>query len=369
MKVNAAESLRGLACLAVVFSHIALTFYPQLHYYFANTLPDFAVMEWIYNSPFGFFYSGNAAVFVFFVLSGYVLSLSMLKHNMTGEKLQNALAKRYPRLAIPALGSCLVVWAVLHIPVNGDQVSGWFRAMVEQDLSLWEVVKYGAFMPFVFGTSKYNPALWTMQIELFGSVVIYFFCYLQGLRLAQLVFFALMMILADLASQSLTIGVMCFFIGYFTYRSTVKINEGILVLVFLWGLYLAGYHDDSDSYAYMTRFFKQDMTDYCHYFGGILISVAVLKSRFLDRLLDQAPLVYLGKLSFSIYLLHFAVIYSIGVPLVNVLLQAQWSYGYASALAVIAILVVTFLAAAVYSRYVDDFAIRWSKRFAKWLKV
>lgn len=48
-KINAAESIRGLACLAVVLSHLSLAF----------------------------FYSGTGAVFVFFVLSGAGLWASL----------------------------------------------------------------------------------------------------------------------------------------------------------------------------------------------------------------------------------------------------------------------------------------------------
>ena len=32
-KLNAVESIRGLACLAVVFSHLSLSFYPYLHHF------------------------------------------------------------------------------------------------------------------------------------------------------------------------------------------------------------------------------------------------------------------------------------------------------------------------------------------------
>ena len=33
VKLNAVESIRGLACLAVVFSHLSLSFYPYLHHF------------------------------------------------------------------------------------------------------------------------------------------------------------------------------------------------------------------------------------------------------------------------------------------------------------------------------------------------
>jgi peptidoglycan/LPS O-acetylase OafA/YrhL len=101
-KLNAAESIRGLACLAVVFSHLSLSFYPYLHHFSPD---DRAHGHWDYfmhHSPFAFWYSGTAAVFVFFVLSGFVLSYAILRHDDVPRKVTEMAIKRYPRLAIPA---------------------------------------------------------------------------------------------------------------------------------------------------------------------------------------------------------------------------------------------------------------------------
>jgi peptidoglycan/LPS O-acetylase OafA/YrhL len=43
-----------------------------------SAVPQYNFFALLHNSPLAFFYSGTGAVFVFFVLSGYVLSLSNL---------------------------------------------------------------------------------------------------------------------------------------------------------------------------------------------------------------------------------------------------------------------------------------------------
>jgi peptidoglycan/LPS O-acetylase OafA/YrhL len=114
-KLHSAESLRGLACIAVVFSHLLGTFYPQLHSFYESELPKFELAETIYNSPFTFLYSGTGAVFIFFVLSGYVLTLSSLKSTDYFKRFKVSIVKRYPRLAIPALFSCLLMYLCLQV--------------------------------------------------------------------------------------------------------------------------------------------------------------------------------------------------------------------------------------------------------------
>ena len=90
-KLNAAESIRGLACLAVVFSHLSLSFYPYLHHFSPDDRAHGSWDYFIHHSPFAFWYSGTAAVFVFFVLSGFVLSYAILApsaHNLQSWKIQ-----------------------------------------------------------------------------------------------------------------------------------------------------------------------------------------------------------------------------------------------------------------------------------------
>ena len=113
VKLNSAESIRGLACLAVVFSHLSLSFFPFLHHFNPAEVSTSTWQSLIHHSPFAFWYSGTAAVFLFFVLSGFVLSYAILRKPAQAEfKIKSMLIKRYPRLAIPAVISCLVVWVV-----------------------------------------------------------------------------------------------------------------------------------------------------------------------------------------------------------------------------------------------------------------
>lgn len=126
-KLHSPESLRGIACIVVVFSHLLGVFFPQLHNFYTSNLPKYEIAESIHNSPFTFFYSGTGAVFVFFVLSGYVLTLSSLKAKNTVKRFWLSIMKRYPRLAIPALGSCLLMYLALHIDIDVSQTSEWFQ--------------------------------------------------------------------------------------------------------------------------------------------------------------------------------------------------------------------------------------------------
>ncbi|UUM28249.1 acyltransferase [Acinetobacter colistiniresistens] len=366
-KINAAESIRGLACLAVVLSHISLTFFPQLHNFDASRVPQYEFLAQLHHSPLAFFYSGTGAVFVFFVLSGFVLSLSSFKKQNSAAQLKTSLIKRYPRLAIPTFVSCVIAYLVCFIPVDVSHVSEWGAALANPHPQLSTALYEGSIGAFLFGDSSYNWVLWTMQIELLGSLVIYLACYFYGkLPILCGLFLILSVITAYLISQTVLLGILSFILGMGLFLYAVELSTVVSVVLFILGLYLCGAHNSSASYQFFTRFLGEQTYDYLNFVGGFCIVYAVLKGQWLAQCFDRTVWVFLGKISFSIYLIHLAVLYALGIPLFNFFyVQGGLSYLNAGLLASVVIMLLSILLAQPYSRYVDDAAIKISNKLAK----
>jgi peptidoglycan/LPS O-acetylase OafA/YrhL len=72
-RIGYLESIRGLAALQVLLLHFLAAFAPN----FVFALPaGAAIAGYIHLSPLYFLYDGYSAVYIFFVLSGYVLTRS-----------------------------------------------------------------------------------------------------------------------------------------------------------------------------------------------------------------------------------------------------------------------------------------------------
>src|SRR3981189_1343473 len=71
------ESIRGLAALQVLLLHFLAAFAPDLVFSLPATA---AVAGYIHLSPLYFLYDGSSAVYIFFALSGYVLTRSFERH-------------------------------------------------------------------------------------------------------------------------------------------------------------------------------------------------------------------------------------------------------------------------------------------------
>jgi hypothetical protein len=67
------DGLRGVAALVVLFGHLLITLLPPVIYLGGGVGAALYLIE-IGKTPLGMLWNGNAAVCVFFILSGYVLS-------------------------------------------------------------------------------------------------------------------------------------------------------------------------------------------------------------------------------------------------------------------------------------------------------
>lgn len=368
VKLNSAESIRGLACLAVVFSHLSLSFFPYLHHFDVTETTDSTLVFLIHHSPFAFWYSGTAAVFLFFVLSGFVLSYAILrKPDQIKYKIRSMLIKRYPRLAIPAVASCLIVWMFFQLfDVESSQVSGWLHAYVSQDIDLQRALYEGAIGSFLFAQSDTNWVLWTMHIELFGSLLLFMLLYLYQINrflffIGSLLFPAVAFYFKD---ESFFLGILSFVIGIYFYLYAKTLPYIIAIMIFIFGLYLAGTHNTSWSYQWIYIFLGERTYEYGNFIGGVLIVYSILMSPKLSNHFDHNWLVWFGKLSFSIYLLHLIVLYVIGLPMFNYLLGIGVDYAHAALMASVIFIIFTVCASEYFSRWIDQSSIRISQQLA-----
>lgn len=173
-KIIELEALRGIAAIVVLLHHFMLGFTPRLH---GLLYPDQPYS--IFGTPLFAFVNGSAAVVVFFVLSGFVLTVGIFTSESSVRTLVAAL-KRWPRLALTVTGVNVIAGALmahsLFENVHAATVVpsiwlGWFYNW--QSIGTREIVDAaieGA-TTFFTGSARYNSNLWTMYYEFWGSMI------------------------------------------------------------------------------------------------------------------------------------------------------------------------------------------------------
>jgi len=187
-RLPALEGLRGIAAVLVLLSHLQLAFFVDA----AAVLPR--LVGPVAATFLAAAYDGTFPVWVFWVLSGFVLALTF---HATADRtaarggLVDAAIRRYPRLLPPVLASTLLAWALLAAgcmsndrlaarfgPAYGDWLGGKYRFAP----SLAAAARSGAWDAFVAfdPATSYNPVLWTMEAEFLGSIALFAWLALVG---------------------------------------------------------------------------------------------------------------------------------------------------------------------------------------------
>lgn len=348
------DSLRGIASLIVVISHLSLIYFPFLHNFDSTPISDeFATQRWIHNSPFGFFYSGTSAVFVFFVMSGIVLSLSASSKNIP---LYKNIAARYIRLGIPAAMSCLVAYFAYvlvnhyHLVQSDNYINDAFEI---KNAGFLNALYYGLVRSIFYlrGSMEYNPVLWTMAIEFYGSLAL-FIAYKQKHPLRVMFVIAILFMAIN---TTVFLGIFSFYIGMLIKEKFSEYkNNAVSLLLIILGLYFAGIHTSSLSYSYIANLAGKHSYDIFNFISGVLIVLGVMSNTTIQRFLSHSFLVWFGSLSFPLYLIHWATIY--------VFSNLFYLYGFENSLInSVAIIVISILIASIFIK-VDTISIKLSKK-------
>lgn len=356
-----ADGLRGIACVAVLFSHLAYTFYPYMH---AAESMKYSFESFIMNSPFSFFYSGSAGVYIFFVLSGFVLSSSFSK-NFSATYFPVFLVKRYIRLMIPIFASCITGWYIFStFTIDRTGISEWASKLGTFDYSFLGAIYSGLVGAFQGeGIEAYNWVLWTMKIELLGSyaLALLFLSKKTNSVTYPILAFVFFFVLGYLnGGDSLYYGLACFMAGSIIFKSEFKLSTPVALLALTAGLYFAGYKVQSLSYSVIFRESNTYLTEYSLFvLSGILIVTCSLRSTLLDKILSAKITVLLGKVSFSLYLIQMATIYTIAIPSYE-LLSLQMNPILASFSAIILCTIISLPLSWVFYRSFDLPAVQLS---------
>lgn len=186
LRVNFLDGIRGWASLVVLIGHlmyVAILTTPILEFNKERLLTDISSYDFLGFVSFfivRFLTDGHLAVLIFFVLSGYALSLSHL--NFKKRDIPLATASRYFRLMIPVLFTTFVIYLLLKLNLffNLDVLipegtSGLLHTIYTFDANIFNFFKFSLFDVWTNhkDISSYNIVLWTMKVELIGSLLIY----------------------------------------------------------------------------------------------------------------------------------------------------------------------------------------------------
>jgi peptidoglycan/LPS O-acetylase OafA/YrhL len=314
------DSLRGVAALTVVFYHFSRICPPHVDHILLHT-------------PLRLFVAGHQAVILFFLLSGFVLTLPHQKR--AALNYGSFLLKRVCRIYLPYLGALTLAilcdkYFARHSAFNNYWLTLTWTAPVTTHLVMQHILFLGN-----YDWSQFNTAFWSLVYEMRISLLFPFMALaVLRLRAAWMILSALLLSLTSLPlapllsralplshiaaiNSTLTLHYAAFFIlGSLMAKHLHAINRryarlgalqsALLALIALLLYTLAG------SSSIIQRFsIPNELYDWPVALGAMMLIVLAMNSRPFHLFLTSPAIHHLGEISYSLYLLHGTVLFTL----------------------------------------------------------
>jgi peptidoglycan/LPS O-acetylase OafA/YrhL len=368
-KLQYLEGLRGVAAVQVVLLHFVTAFLPDTA---EHAAPPWRVL-----------FDGHTAVYVFFLISGAVLTPSFAR----GGAWPRQVAKRLVRLGIPVATAAICALALLAALPQAHRAaalvsgSAWLAMdgsgaatlphlarEIGLDSLLLGYREYSLFAPVADRLPLLEDSLdapfWSLHLELYGSLLVLGMVTLRS-RSPGLHRGAVFLCAALFGTHPMFLFVLGHLCASRLHKPPVALLGAGLILL---GLAMSATKDWSAveavrlAVARVEPVVAPNLFQFQSQLAAVALFVGVLLSPGAHWLLAAPPGRLLGRLSFSIYLLHFPILFTLAcagfVPLAGAL-----PYPAAVAVTFAGFATVVLIAADGFERWVDRPAIRASHRF------
>jgi peptidoglycan/LPS O-acetylase OafA/YrhL len=303
------DSLRGVAATMVVLNHFFLA---------TNSTGSREDLLRILVDP---LQNGPAAVTLFFLLSGFVLSLPVWRGKPQSYSV--FIVRRICRIYVPYLfGLALsVLGASIFVSQTVPGLSQWFYATWNGHINWTLVLKHILFIGPSYNAREFNAAFWTLIIEMRVSIILPFFLLLlRRLSFGGMWLVCAITLIIGLVSEPRFISGFSalqifgwtglFIAGAIVARAVILESSHIsrifsrrpVALLSLTTFLFAGYLRPS---LPLSEFLTRGLCA-----GGGLATICVaIYNRDFRNFLNTRVLQFMGRVSYSLYLLHATVLY------------------------------------------------------------
>lgn len=274
-QVKTIDCLRGVAALMVCFYHFVCGN--------GAYLPEDNILKIIGRH-------GYLGIEIFFIISGFILPYSMEKNNYTLKNYWKFISKRILRLDPPYI---TVIILTLILGYIGTLLPSYRGLPVQIDVV--QIALHLGYITAIFDKDWINPVFWTLALEFQFYLILALIYPIISKTKHHMYFLTMCCLLFSYFSdnEAYILKFLPFFsLGinfFFFYTSKLKLPEFILIIVCIYSFILLKFNI------------------------SYLISSLVPLIIFYNDQISNKTLLFLGKISYSIYLLHVPI----GMKIIN----------------------------------------------------
>ena len=340
-RLKSIEGLRGICAIVVVISHFVVAFYPAA--YWGNSS-----MSHINNgmdvkmsqSPFSIFYAGNLAVCIFFVICGFGITISYFTD---GNGLKKTLVNRFGRMFFPVLTTNLTYYMFLKLNLFSStsvaEITGseWLKNRYLFEGNFVDAICDSYFSVLLNGGSKYNGVIWTISYLFWGAFLVFIVLYLcERSKKRWVVYLCACLVIWSMG----TIGNITYnyFVGFILgivladiyLNDLFKVNLYIFIIFLIIACFLGAYPmgvEPNNIYRFLNL--GKNSAILWHIISAGIIVYIVINSKKLGYYFESKIIQFLGRISFSMFLLHLLILCSFSTILFRTLFLLGLNYSSA----------------------------------------
>lgn len=308
-RITSLDGLRGVAALVVLIHHSLLVIPAMSAVYFNGTVPP--SLLWLAYSPLHILWAGGEAVYVFFILSGFVLTLPILRRGSA--RWRSYYPSRLIRLYLPVVAS-VVLAAILAVLVTRTPMDGRSKWMElhSEPLTLANIIRDAT----LINPGWLNSPLWSLKWEVIFSLLLP--AYLIVAAKTRRWWWVVALGSIALSTAGAVIGN-----GFITYLPMFMIGCSIaagwdsaqLVPQRIWSVLLGCGLLGITAHWWVSPFIGrgEHLTLPVVLVSAATIVIASARWNGADTNLQRRPIQWLGRTSFSLYLVHEPIVVTIAL--------------------------------------------------------
>lgn len=321
------NGLKGVCSMMVVMLHLLACFFSEIlgarTYVFSEKIYNFISL-----TPINIFFNGSFAVYIFGILSAFLITISWNQLKST-EDLTRKILNKYFRILFPVVLCSTIAFMLiccgLYYNIEAGRLlenSFFINERDYSNVSIMILLKDIIWNDFFGGSSVLIPPLWTMKIEFIGCLMTSSILIL----LNNLKYRKLILIIISVICIKASVVYICFVAGivladYYqnkritsNFMSIVTIGAGIIL-----GAYPPSGIPESGIYYWVYKIFINSWDELLQQSTGVhaiyvlaaaLIIYGIIINNTIQDFFENKLLVWLGKRSLYTYIVHIPVIWS-----------------------------------------------------------
>lgn len=364
------DGLKGIAAILIFVHHFCLIFYPAIHF-------GDAVLSKLYNldtvlsqSPFSVFLNGNFLVAIFCTISGAVISIQIMELP-DKNKLADIIMKRYFRLMLPVVPVGLLIFVMLRYGLFSNQEaavytqSPWAAMYYQSPMTFFQTLRSVFVDTWFWGDDTLSTAFWMLSQLFYGtflSIILSIVCW-KYKKHTWSIYVMLAFVFFNHGTLQLAF-ILGTLLTWLCINCSQCFNKYLGCILFTIGIFLGGYPSGVTPTNVYRLFCDVNYID-VHIVGAFFTLYGIWSLEKLQAVLSMPIFKGLGKISYSIYLIHIPLLFSFSTSLF-LFVKEYMRYAYSAGLSLFVSIFVLIMAANMYNKTIENMCVQVQRKILAW---